>query len=139
MRPNFLTQGNMKTIQEILGEPYLSVLDSPWGELDITTPNAVVVSALDVSRFHFNRLAKSAGYFSFGKYNAKTWWEDGMQNRIANTVHIFSDDLSDGVYAGYCIQNCITYFRLLCKLVDGDEFTEACREKLTTFMRFHNI
>lgn len=130
-------------------EPYLTTLDLPFGTGDISRPGARVVVVSDLGTNTFKRHCKLTGYFNFkytvdlpggvGKeertYNAKTWWEDGLQSSVAHVVHILSDNPEEGIYCGFCMQNSPTHFMLLGKIKDDDEITEMFRQKFMAFMR----
>lgn len=113
-----------------LGKTYLSTISKNWPNEDYNKPGKTAVVALDVSTEHFKRNAIISSFFAIGKYKAELWWEDALQQWVTQTVSIISDNLDEGVYCGYCIQNDPNHFALLGKLKDGHPFTEACRDSL---------
>ncbi len=115
--------------------PYLTTFDVPLGRGNIDNPEARVIVVAEISAFQFRKHAVLAGYFKFkyphdGKlkeYDGKLWWEDGMQNEIAQTIYILTDDIESGIFCGYCVQNDPKYFLLLGKLKEND-FTKKVKE-----------
>lgn len=122
--------------------PYLSTFDPPWPNTNFEVPGSRVYVAIDIDSFKFKRLAKLEGYFKIKYkatiddnivdrvYDARSLWEDAMQEHICHTVTILTDDPDEGIYCGFCFQNDANYFRLLGRLKDGDGFTETCRKAL---------
>jgi hypothetical protein len=137
----------MKSLKNIEIEPYLTTLETPFGDGDISRPGARVVVVADLNTTTFKRHGNLSGYFNFKytckmpngvaneekTYDAKIWWEDGMQSLVANEVHILTDNVEEGIYVGFCMQNDKNYFMLLGKLKDGDELTELFRGRFTEF------
>lgn len=121
----------MEIAQDKFSQPYITSL-FPWGTGDIADPKVRTVFACDVGTNFFRDHAVIVA--DFRKISdGHLWWEDGMQAWVVHVVHVLTDNLDEGVYCGYCAMNDPKYFKLLGKLKDGDEFTEAARRVLASY------
>ena len=112
-------------------EPYFAVFDSEAvqfisGVAD--APKRRQYIAAEVAKTKFNEFAE----FEYFK-KAKSWWEGGMQKWISGSVTLITDNIEDGIFIFYNVQNSPKGFQFLGRLCEGCRLHEAALAAFTTF------
>ena len=112
-------------------EPYLAMLGEDGFEPADTTvsePGKRIFIAAACPTSKFNKLAR----FEYWRSNSKTWWECGMQSRVSEEVTLLTDNIEDGIFVFYNMQNSPEHTAFLGMLLENP-FTEKVRGAFAGF------